>query len=128
MAHRAGDSTQSSEVLRRTYSSGHDRGRLASYLELFHHYRKNRQFAARHYEIFGRVSRAFEQYGRVAVENADILEIGCGQRFPLTLLFHSLGARSVGIDYDYVEPHPTWRSFRAIMKRNGVERAMKTLV
>jgi SAM-dependent methyltransferase len=128
MANQGSEATQEPETSHRTFSSGHDRSRIASYLALFRHYRKNRQFARRHYEIFCRVREAFEQHGHVPVENADILEIGCGQRFPLTLLFHSLGARCVGIDYDYVDPRPRWHSFHAMMKRNGAERAVKTLI
>src|SRR5437868_2945071 len=128
MAYQEGDLQRPQGVPPRSYSSGYDRGRLASYFELVRHYRKNRKFAARNYEIFCRVSQAFETHGNVTVRSADVLEIGCGQRFPLTLLFHSVGARAVGIDYDFVEPHPTWRSFRALVKRNGLERALKTIV
>lgn len=128
MANQGGEATHDTKTSHRTYSSGHDRGRVASYLELFRHYGKNRQFAVRHYDIFCKVQQAFGQHGQVAVQNADVLEIGCGQRFPLTLLFYSLGARCVGIDYDYVDPRPTWQGFQAMVKRNGLERALKTLI
>jgi SAM-dependent methyltransferase len=44
------------------------------------------------------------------------------------LLFHSIGAQSIGIDYDHIEPDPTWHSLLTIVKQNGIERAAKTLL
>lgn len=112
----------------RSYSSGHDRFRLTGYLDLLQHYRKNRQFATRHFDIFSKVRGAFAAYGHVPVTDADVLELGCGQRFPLTLLFHSVGARAVGIDFDHVEARPSLQGFRSMLNRNGLERTVKTLI
>src|SRR5919204_633432 len=112
----------------RTFSTGYGHARLQSYLALLRHFRGNPGFARRHYEIFRQVTDAFRKYGVVPIDQATVLEIGCGQRYPLTLLLHASGARVVGIDIDYVDPDRTLRpgSIIAAWRRNGPERAIKT--
>jgi SAM-dependent methyltransferase len=58
----------------------------------------------------------------------DVLEIGAGQRFPLSLLVHSAGARVIGFDMDEVTPRAGARRLVAVWRGNGPERALKTLV
>jgi SAM-dependent methyltransferase len=112
----------------KTFSTGHDRSAWRSYWSLLKHYRHNRDFAIRHYRIFQDVVAAFRRYGQNPLEGSRMLEIGCGQRFPLTLLFASTGGRAVGIDLDYVEARPSLRTLISAWRRNGPERAVKTLL
>jgi SAM-dependent methyltransferase len=57
-----------------------------------------------------------------------MLEVGCGQRFALTLLFHSVGARVTGIDTDFVDPKFSLKGMLSVWKRNGFERFAKTAI
>jgi SAM-dependent methyltransferase len=113
----------------RTFSTGYDRSRLQNYLALFRHHRRTRTATARiEFERFQQGRDVFERYGHKPVRDSTILEVGCGQRFAATLLFHSLGAKAVGIDMDEVSRSFSPRAFRAIWRRNGFERAAKTLI
>jgi len=113
----------------RTFSTGYDRSRLHNYLALLRHHRRNRKAIPRYdFDRFQQAREVFERYGHTQVRDSTILEIGCGQRFTATLLFHSLGAKAVGIDMDQVTPNFSLGAFRAIWRQNGFERALKTLV
>lgn len=57
-----------------------------------------------------------------------ILEIGCGQRFARTLLFHSERARITGIDLDFVDPDFSLKGMLDIWIINGFERFIKTFI
>jgi SAM-dependent methyltransferase len=57
-----------------------------------------------------------------------ILDVGCGQRAPATLLFQLAGNQVTGIDPEVVTTGPGLKSFMKIARANGVERALKTNV
>jgi len=57
-----------------------------------------------------------------------ILDVGCGQRAPATLLFQLAGNQVTGIDPEVVTTGPGLGSFMKIARANGVERALKTSV
>ncbi len=113
----------------RTYTGGCGGARLRTYIGLLGTYRRNRSFAEHDYEqVFRQAKSAFEQYGEIPLEEARVLEIGCGQRYSATLLFHSLGVHIVGIDYDVINTRTSWRGLRAAVSANGIERTLKSLV
>jgi len=53
------------------------------------------------YEWFEEICRAIKPYYE-DLGKATILDVGCGIRYPLTLLFHSFGSEIVGIDTQYI--------------------------
>jgi len=110
-----------------TFSTGFERSKLRAYWSLLRHYGDNREFARHDFGVFCEARAILERYLGPMSNGVRVLEIGSGQRFPVTLLFHSFGAQAVGIDMDCVAPRPSWRSFRDTRRRNGLERALKTL-
>lgn len=78
----------------------------------------------RHRDLLDIMSR----YGGINPDGANILDIGCGQTAPQSVLFKADGAHVVGIDLEL----PTFRMSPAIfyqsLKANGMERAVKSLL
>lgn len=54
-----------------------------------------------------------------------VLDIGCGRRYPWTLLLHGSGAHVTGIDLDYVSTSLGLRQLGIMAKRMGIRRALK---
>jgi SAM-dependent methyltransferase len=103
---------------------------VRAYLELFkYHAARTDTFAAVDYAgIVRGAIPALESHGQRPITDADVLEIGCGQRAAATLILHTLGARVIGIDYDYAEARFSWRGLLTSARENGFQRAVKTLV
>ena len=59
---------------------------------------KTGEFAKRDHEQYRVVRTAYERHRQTDLESARLLEVGCGTRHGVTLLFHSAGASIVGID------------------------------
>jgi SAM-dependent methyltransferase len=113
----------------RTFSTGFGGSRLRTYWDLFRAYRgHDRETADRYYRKFVRIKNRIECELGSSIEGMDVLEIGSGQRFTHTVLFGALGARAVGIDMDYTAKRAGVKEFLAIWRRNGIERAIKTMV
>ncbi|MCK4271845.1 class I SAM-dependent methyltransferase [bacterium] len=111
-----------------TFSTGFEKSKLYAYFSLIKYFRKNREFALHDYhDVFLKAKNVLEQYVTKQIQSVRILEIGCGQRFAITLLFHSLGAHIIGIDTDFVEPNFSFKGFLSVWKKNGFERFAKTL-
>jgi SAM-dependent methyltransferase len=116
-----------------TFTGGTNRSPLRSprnYLKLFELYRtRNREFALHDYHtVFLGALQCMQAHLSKSVRDTTILEIGCGQRFGATLLFHSLGANITGIDYDVVNTSPSWSVIKALSRTNGFERAVRSVV
>ena len=112
-----------------TYTTGYEKSKLYAYVNLFKFFRRNREFAVGDYEgVFLSAKNELEQYLGKDIQEATILEIGCGQRFTATMLFHTLGATVVGIDTDFVDPRFSVKGFLRTWKENGFERFAKTFV
>lgn len=62
------------------------------------------------------------------IEGLRILDAGCGQRTPATLLFQAAGNQVTGIDTELITTGPGLRPFVRVWRANGLERAAKTLV
>jgi SAM-dependent methyltransferase len=108
-----------------TFSTGHGGSFLDRTRSLFRHYRRNRRFAEWDFKLIRLSGAALEKHGERPLEGARVLDLGCGQRFPATLLFHTFGARATGIDTDVVDPRAGWLR---ILRENGLERFAKTAV
>lgn len=111
-----------------TFSTGFEKSKLYTYLSLIKYFRKNEEFALHDYHnVLGGAKRVLEQCIAKEIQDVRILEIGCGQRFATTLLFHSLGAHVIGIDTDFVDPNFSIKGLLSVWKKNGFERFVKTL-
>ncbi len=87
----------------------------------------NRDFAREHYEFFCRMREDLRD--RVGeLEGLRVLDVGCGKMMWLTLLLHSAGARVTGIDTEWVDPARTFGKYWGILRANGLERVLRTLV
>jgi SAM-dependent methyltransferase len=108
----------------------HDRtgSLLTNYFRLLNLYRtRNRAFAIHDYHtVFLAALKCLRANVHKPLPDTHILEIGCGQRFGATLLFHSLGANIIGIDYDRVTTRLSWSGLRTMAVSNGRERAFKS--
>ena len=62
------------------------------------------------------------------VEGKNILDLGCGQRFPFSLQCAASGANVSAVDMEYVKPGPIFVKFFNAMRYNGVKRALKLLI
>ncbi len=111
---------------RKTFSTGFNRSLLRNFWGLLKAYRHNNEFALQSYRVFRDACCTFERHLGRGLEETDILEIGSGQRFTITLLFQSLAARAVGIDMDHAAKRADPGTFVQIWRRNGLERAVKT--
>lgn len=113
----------------KTFSTGFGGSRLRTYWDLFTSYRgEDRETADRYYSKFIKTKDRIERELGRSLKGLDILEIGSGQRFTHTLLFAGFGARAVGIDMDYAAKRASLKTFMAIWRRNGIERAIKSMV
>ncbi len=78
-------------------------------------------FAQHDFDIFCNISRKAELYiGKL--ENKRILDVGCGQKYPLTLLFHNTQNIVTGIDLSHITS--AWKTLRY----EGLERVLKTIL
>lgn len=111
-----------------TFSTGHGGGLLGEARLLFRHYRHNRRFAELDWAGFRCSREAFARHGGRPLEGARVLDLGCGQRFPATLLFRAFGARVTGIDTDVVDPGFGPAAWWRMARRNGLGRCAKSLV
>jgi SAM-dependent methyltransferase len=99
-------------------------GRAGLYLSMLH-------YGLTGYGDFAREHAGFYQTLRErvgAVDGRRVLDIGCGKSYWLTLLLASDGAVATGVDTEEVEPGRSLAKYRRILKRNGVERALRTAV
>jgi SAM-dependent methyltransferase len=99
-------------------------GRFGLYLSmLVYGLRNHGDFAAEHVRFY----RAFRQYSG-EVNGRRVLDIGCGKTFWLTLLLASDGADVLGVDTETTEPQRTPAKYLRMLRTNGFERTIRTLV
>ena len=87
----------------------------------------NRDFASEHWQFFQDLRARLAARGR-SLEGLRVLEVGCGKAYWLTLLLHAFGARVTGIDTEELDPRRTPAKYWSIFRRNGLERAARTLI
>jgi SAM-dependent methyltransferase len=113
----------------RTSSTGFDDSKISGYLKQLRYSQKaDRDVALNDYKIFLDARAVVRKYFGPRIEDLRILEIGCGQRFATSLLFHAFGALVTGIDMDYVDPRFTLNGYISTLRINGFERFLKTFV
>ena len=80
------------------------------------------------YGWFERIRTDIEPYLR-DLSNKGVLDVGCGDCYPLTLLFHTSGVQTVGIDTKYtgVGGPPIGRLFRRLSNNGVLETATHSL-
>jgi ubiquinone/menaquinone biosynthesis C-methylase UbiE len=83
----------------------------------------NHDFAEEHHEFF---TGLMSYIGNVS--NKNIIDVGCGKSFWLTLLLHNSGANVTGIDTEVVQPDFSVDKYLDVLKKNGIERALRTLI
>lgn len=86
-------------------------------------FRRRGRIAGWDWDSFRASCAALERRGGRPLEGARVLDLGCGPRFPATLLFHSFGARATGIDLDVLPPGEWPRLWR----RGGPARFARAL-
>ena len=112
----------------KTTSSGFEHSKLYSYFTLLRYFGRDRELARQEFAAYQVVKDVFERIAEKPVDQARILEIGCGQRFADTLLFHSQGADITGIDLDYIVHRFSIGNMARVWRHNGFERFLKTLI
>ena len=99
-------------------------GRAGLYLAmLVYGLRHHADFAAEHATFF----RKFLAHAG-DVRGKRVLDLGCGKTFWLTLLLASAGADAIGIDTEATDSQRTLKKYLRLLRENGVERALRTLV
>ncbi len=88
----------------------------------------NRDFANEHYTFFSNMLEYLKRYGIDDLHGLRVLDVGCGKTYWLTLLLHSCGAQVTGVDTEFVEPGYSLDKYWGILRSNGPERALRTLV
>lgn len=77
--------------------------------------------------VFYKAIRDLRHFGVTNLHGKQVLDLGCGQRFPFALLLAANGAEVTALDIDYVRcdflPVAAWRIFR----HNGLKRAAKSI-
>jgi len=87
----------------------------------------NRDFAREHYAFFAEMLEKLRRHGKDP-RGLRVLDVGCGKSCWLTLLLHSYGAQVTGVDAEYVHVGFRPGKYLAILRRNGVDRALRTLI
>ncbi len=98
--------------------------------ELFAYHRSRSAAFAEHdyHDVYGATRERLERALGRPVAGMRVLDIGCGQRTPASLLFAAAGNTVAGIDTELITPGPGPISFLRVWRANGLERAAKTLV
>jgi SAM-dependent methyltransferase len=103
--------------------------RLRNYVDLYRYHRvRSAAFATHDFRnVYEAARRRVEPLLDRPLAGARLLDIGCGQRCPATLLFTHAGCRVTGIDTELVTTGPGPGAFARLWRAGGLERAVKTL-
>ncbi len=102
--------------------------KISGYRDIWRYHRgKTVDFARHDYEVFTTLNDRIRKYINSTDDKLKVLDIGCGQRFPNTLLFGNRGdCEAIGIDSDIVGPGLAKYAKMAFV--NGLERTLKSAV
>ena len=99
-------------------------GRLGLYASMLHYGLTGyRDFAREHAAFYERL-RADEG----SLPGRQVLDVGCGKSYWLSLLIAADGAHAIGVDTELVENRRGLAKYRHILQANGVERTLRTAV
>src|SRR5688572_23877968 len=94
-----------------------------------YHKRATREIAIHDYtNVYRKTINDLGAFGLGSLEGKDVLDIGCGARFPFSLLAAAEGANITALDVIYLKPHVLPVFFWKILRANGVKRAAKSAV
>ena len=94
-----------------------------------YHQRSTREIAIHDYtNVYRKTMRDLGAFGLDSIAGKEVLDIGCGARFPFSLLAAAEGAHITALDVMYLKPHPLPLFFWKILRANGVKRAAKSAV
>jgi SAM-dependent methyltransferase len=79
-------------------------------------------------EFHADLCRLIKTHLNVPIGKTRILDLGCGQRVDQTILFKADGADVTGIDMEVPTYKMDFRIFTKVIKTNGTERALKSLL
>lgn len=104
--------------------------RLTEPLELYrYHARFQDQMAEHDYtNVFLKILRDLESVEEDPRGLKRVLDLGCGQRFPLALLFAAQGSTVTALDINYVQPRPLGRYVAANLRQGGSARTAKSVL
>jgi SAM-dependent methyltransferase len=92
-----------------------------------YHQRSTRHFAIHDYNsVYRKALEDLSVFGLESIKGKEILDLGCGARYPFSLLAASAGANVTALDIDYVKPAALPVLFLKVLKANGVKRAAKS--
>jgi SAM-dependent methyltransferase len=74
------------------------------------------------------LSGTFTKWSGRDIQDARVLDLGCGQRATQMAMFRANGAIITGIDMEIPTYQMNWRIFFQVMRKNGLERAVKSLI
>lgn len=101
---------------------------MSEYLDLWRYWRRGaRTFAAEDFRLYQESSRLLAALLGGRVSGRRMLDVGCGQHYPETLLYTNDGNMVTGIDLDVVAAGVSVGKYAAIARRNGLKRAAKSL-
>jgi SAM-dependent methyltransferase len=99
-------------------------GRLGLYASMLHYGLTGyRDFAQEHAAFYERL-RAEE--GPLA--GRQVLDVGCGKSYWLSLCIAADGAHAIGVDTEQVENQRNLAKYRHLLQANGIERTLRTAV
>jgi len=102
---------------------------VSDYLALWRYWRQGaREFARDDFRLYQEARQRLTRHLGAPVTGKRMLDIGCGQHYPETLLYHNDGNQITGIDLDVVGVGLSWRKYAAMARQNGLKRAVKSLV
>jgi len=94
-----------------------------------YHKRSTREIAIHDYtNVYKKTIKDLGAFGLRSIEGKEVLDIGCGARFPFSLLAAAEGAKITALDVMYLKPHALPVFFWKILRANGVKRAAKSAV
>ncbi len=103
-------------------------GKLRNYFDIFHYHRERSQAFAQHdfTNVYLATRKRIEAVRGRPTQGVRILDVGCGQRVPATLLFARAGNMVTGIDTELLIDGLGLGSFLRVWRSDGFERAAKT--
>jgi SAM-dependent methyltransferase len=78
--------------------------------------------------VFEKIARDLSSFGFNNFNGKNVLDLGCGQGFPISLLFAASGSNVTALDINYVKPDFIPVYFFKTLKTNGLKRAVKSLI
>jgi SAM-dependent methyltransferase len=90
-------------------------------------WRHNKDFASENAIFFSRLGKELARHD-VDLAGRRVLDVGCGKSHWLTLLLHSAGAETCGIDTEYARAGRGPAKYLGILRQNGLDRMLRTVV